>query len=84
ALDRDHDKLLDYLDKIIKYYDPSDKVRANFIDKMKDVMASKEQEAKDMYRRNSKEYKRIYEWAEWSKIWVRFNRKEIKEILDRK
>lgn len=84
ALDRDHDKLLDYLEKIIKYYNPSDKVRENFIDKMKDVMASKEQEAKDKFKRDSKEYKRIYEWAEWSKIWVRFNREKIKKIVNEK
>ena len=49
ALDRKHEQLLDYFEKIIKYYNPNDKVRKNFVDKMKEVMDSKQQEAKYIY-----------------------------------
>lgn len=83
-LDRKHEQLLDYFEKIIKYYNPNDKVRKNFVDKMKEVMDSKQQEAKYIYGRGSKEYIRIYEWVEWSKIWVRFNRDIITKIVNQK
>ena len=84
ALDRKHDQLLDYFEKIIKYYNPSDEVRKDFVDKMKKVMDSKQEEAKKIYGRDSKEYIRIYEWVEWSKIWVRFNRDIITKIVNEK
>lgn len=84
ALDRKHDQLLDYFEKIIKYYNPNDEVREDFVSKMKKVMDSKQQEAKEKYGRDSKEYIRIYEWAEWSKIWVRFNRDIITKIVNEK
>lgn len=84
ALDRKHEQLLDYFEKIIKYYNPNDKVRKDFVDKMKKVMDSKQQEAKEKYGRDSKEYIRIYEWVEWSKIWVRFNRDIITKIVNQK
>lgn len=51
---------------------------------MKKVMDLKQQEAKEKYGRDSKEYIRIYEWVEWSKIWVRFNRDIITKIVHQK
>lgn len=70
---RNNDELYDRFKQVVSYYKPSKELRNDFANKIINIMDNVLKNTSKV----SPNYKRVFEWVGWSKIWVELFRDKI-------
>lgn len=74
---RDNECLFDLLLKMIEAYNPDERFKTNFANKMIDVMEEKLRKT-DL---KNKDYEKVFQWVKRSQCWVELYRNKITEFI---